>query len=138
MRPQGVYKIVPGEQGNPIVLDVGRNLSLFPTRSFASVPVAIDALKEHARERGWRVRPVLTHGDQADTFEVYPATVTLEVTVTKDFDDALQLLADRANVTKAEVIRRAVNQYKITEDARAEGKRILIADDESEQEILGF
>ena len=60
--------------------------------------------------------------------------------LSEEMNSTLEDLAHRTDDTKADILNKAVGLYKLASDATREGKRVVIVDDNQEQEneIVGF
>jgi predicted DNA-binding protein len=60
--------------------------------------------------------------------------------VSGEMEERIEELAHRTGDTKAEVLNKAIGLYKLASDAARSGKRVVIVDDErdEENEIVGF
>lgn len=67
-----------------------------------------------------------------------PKVVRLSVNLAPDVAAALKRLAESKGVTVTEMVRRAISTENFFEEQRAEGRKILIADDDEEniREVL--
>ncbi len=147
MPSSSVFQIVPGEGGHWTVKDRW-NQHVFPGKDFRTPNEAQGALAELAKSRGigWDVvyntegRPeMVIMGGERRAESSHPVVV-LRLTISPELDAILDNMAEEVHGSKGDAILKALALFKIALDAKKEGKRIGILDDELnvEQEITGF
>jgi hypothetical protein len=140
MPSRTVYRIEPGEAGHWVVLDEA-NQPLFVGQDFRTPREAAAAVRDLAASKGVKAmsavgergqpRQVLVEGDLRD---IAPVLVRITLTVSPEMDDLIDNLADELRTSKGDAILTGIRLLKLAADARREGKRLAIIDDETETE----
>lgn len=138
MKPVYTFRLVSGE-GGLRVADIDQGFFLFQDRGgFTSPEVAIQAVGELAKEKGWALKTIRTPEQKLDRIEAYeqrtPVNFTVALKVTPEFDRLLTKLAERIHGTGGQAILRGLTLLQTALDAKDEGKRLVIVDDEKNTE----
>ncbi len=138
MKPTYTFKLVSGE-GGLRVGDLEQNFFLFQDRGgFTSPEVAIQAVGELAKERGWNLKTIYTAENKVDRIEAFErqpsVAFTVALKVTPEFDRLLSKLAERIHGTAGQAILKGLTLLQAALDAKDEGKRLVIVDDTTNTE----
>jgi hypothetical protein len=142
--PVTYFEIVPGEGGRWTVVNHDRN-PVFPGSDFRSPNEALNAILDIAKAGAEGADVVYTRegvpqmvvlGGMRRPDSVKPGVV-LRLSITAELDALVDNMADDLGLSKGDTILKAIGLLKIALDARQEGKRIGILDEnlDVDQEI---
>ena len=147
MDPNETYRFLPAE-GERLVIMREDGEVVFGNHAFPDQIVALAALLDMAKSHD--LEAVVQYRDDGRVEQVVlgreivartgAPPVTFPTSLPLAVFGTLGELADELGVSRDEILRRAVNFYRIASDAEAEGNRlaILTSDDEIVRDVTGF
>jgi hypothetical protein len=136
MKPDWVFRIVPGSDGLLTVLDDSNHPVV---RNLRNEREALSALQDYAGVQGILLNVIRTSDGRIDRIEGR-RPVILNVSITPDLDHLIGELAADIGTNKAETIVRGLALLKAAVDAKKKGKVVGTAESSEslETEFVGF